>query len=151
VAPAPIAGRKRLVGKIWADISVTNRGDQVLVERGFAAAETVRSKQVRSVLVDTGATNLCLPADLITELGLPLRRIVEVETATGITSARMFHDAVLTVEGRTGIFECLELPGGKQPLLGVIPLEALGIDLDLANERMVLRPDWGEGTYLSIL
>jgi ABC-type cobalamin transport system ATPase subunit len=39
---------------------------------------------------------------------------------------------------RKGTFECLELPGGKNPLLGVIPLEALGTSaLDTESEVAV--------------
>ena len=53
--------------------------------------------------------------------------------------------------GREGTFECLELPGGMNPLLGVIPLEALGIELDLKNQRLVILPISPTQTYLTIL
>jgi clan AA aspartic protease len=123
----------------------------VLAQRGVMPTSQVRSILVDHVLVDTGATGLCLPADIIQQLGLELIREAQVEIATGFSTARIFGDASITVEGRTGTFECLELPGGRQPLLGVVPLEWLGINLDLANERMTLLPDWGDRTYLTIL
>jgi len=55
------------------------------------------------------------------------------------------------VNGRTGTFEVLETPGGAMPLLGVHPLEALGIELDLQNQHLVLLPERGDGTYISVL
>jgi hypothetical protein len=48
--------------------------------------------------------------------------------------------------GRAGTFECLELPGGKTPLIGVIPLEALGIEVDLRNQQLRLLPDTSSDT-----
>jgi clan AA aspartic protease len=151
VAPQPATGRQRLVGKVWANVVIANRGDEVLAQRGFLPVSEVRRLSLDHVLVDTGATNLCLPSEIIEALGLPLLEEVAVETATGVATARLYQDATVTVEGRTRTFDCLELPGGKQPLLGVVPLQALGINLDLANERMTLLPDKGENTYLSIL
>jgi hypothetical protein len=52
--------------------------------------------------------------------------------------------------GREGTFECLELPGGSDPLLGVIPLEALGIELDLQNQQLILLPMSPTASYLRI-
>jgi|AGSF01.1.fsa_nt_gi hypothetical protein len=37
---------------------------------------------------------------------------------------------------REGTFECLELPGGKDALLGVIPLEALGLEIELKKSNL---------------
>jgi hypothetical protein len=57
----------------------------------------------------------------------------------------------LTVEGRSGTFDCLELPGGETVLLGVLPLEELGLELDLQNHRIIVLPDTGQDTYLNAL
>ncbi|MEN9222332.1 MAG: hypothetical protein Q6M04_07835 [Thermostichus sp. BF3_bins_97] len=45
----------------------------------------------------------------------------------------------------------MELPGGREPLLGVIPLEALGIELDRQHQALGLLPISPTETYLSIL
>jgi predicted aspartyl protease len=113
--------------------------------------EDVRSVNLAQVLVDTGATLLSLPKDLIERLGLRLGDEVTVQTATGTTVARRFRNAVLTVEGRTGTFDCLELPGGTSPLLGVVPMETLGLVPDIHAERLRLLPEKGDDTYLTIL
>ncbi|PZO53366.1 MAG: aspartyl protease, partial [Phormidesmis priestleyi] len=103
------------------------------------------------VLIDTGATTLCLPAKVIEKLGLELLREVDVATANGFSKARVFQDAKISLCGREGTFECLELPGGQSPLLGVIPLEFLGIESDLRNQTLKVLPDHSANTYLTIL
>lgn len=139
------------MGKITTTLVITNRPDEVLAARGFIPVEQVRSVTLNEVLVDTGATTLCLPSKVIAQLGLELLKEVDVETATGIGKARIFQDAKISLLGREGTFECLELPGGGAPLLGVIPLEALGIELDLQNQKLKLLPISPTQTYLTIL
>ena len=45
----------------------------------------------------------------------------------------------------------LRITGGRTPLLGVIPLEALGIELDLRSQELHLLPMGPEESYLTIL
>ena len=123
------------MGKVVTSLTVTNRADQILAARGAIAPEQVRSITLENVLVDTGATTLCLPADAIAKLGLEILKEVDVSTATGISKARIFQDAKISLCDREGTFECLELPGGRDALIGVIPLEALGLELDLKHQR----------------
>lgn len=139
------------MGRILTTLTVTNRADQAVAERGFIPRDRVRSVTLDNVLVDTGATTLCLPSGIINQLGLQLLKEVDVETANGIGKARIFQDAKISLLGREGTFECLELPGGGNALLGVIPLEALGIELDLQNQQLVVLPISPNRTYLTIL
>ena len=139
------------MGKILTRLTVTNRIDQARAENGDIPAETVRSVTIDDVLVDTGATTLCLPGEVIAQLGLALLREATVSTATGVGTARIFQDAKISLLGREGNFECLELPGGRQPLIGVIPLEMLGIEPDLRHQRLRLLPENANETYLTIL
>ncbi len=139
------------MGKIYTTITVTNRIDQANAETGLIPLEKVRSVTLSDVLVDTGATTLCLPSEVITQLGLMPLRQVPVETATGVAESRIFRDASVSLLGREGTFECLELPGGKRPLLGVIPLEAMGIEPDLSSQSLRLLPLTEQDTYLTIL
>ncbi len=89
--------------------------------------------------------------DLIHQLGLKLLKEVPVSTATGITTARIYRDATICLCDREGTFECLELPGGQDPLLGVIPLEMLGLEPDLKNQSLRVLPTESVDTYLTIL
>lgn len=139
------------MGRIITTLVITNRLDEGISERGLMAQNEVRSITLNNVLVDTGATTLCLPSNIIEQLGLEILKTVDVETATGISQARIFQDAKISLLDREGTFECLELPGGQRPLLGVIPLEALGIELDLQNQILKVLPISPTQTYLTIL
>ena len=139
------------MGKILTTLTITNRADQILSARQVIAPEDVRSLTLHNILVDSGATTLCLPEDTIAQLGLDLLREVDVTTAAGLRTARIFQDAHLSLLGREGNFECLELPGGQNALLGVILLEALGIELDVQNQILKVLPEPSVDTYLTIL
>lgn len=116
-------------------------------ETGFIPAEQVRSVSLENVIVDTGATRLCLPASIITQLGLTRDEEIEVKTAAGGQKARLFKRLSLAVEGGKGEFNCMELPGGEDSLLGLIPLESLGLQPDIINQRLIVLPDRGRNTY----
>lgn len=139
------------MGKVLANLTVTNRLDEGLAAKGFISSEQVRSVELEKVLVDTGATTLCLPAQTIEKLGLELLKEVPVSTENGISTARVFRDADIVLCGRKGTFECLELPGGQAPLIGVIPLEMLGLEPDLQNQTLRILPLETANTYLTIL
>ncbi len=139
------------MGKVITTLTVTNRLDQGKAEDGLIPLEQVRSVTLENVLVDTGATTLCLPPDVIAQLGLKLLKEVRVDTALGASSARIFQDAKISILGREGTFECLEVTSSKYPLLGVIPMEMLGIEVDLKNQRLIVLPDTTDDTYLTIL
>jgi len=139
------------MGKVFATLTITNRADQILAEAGVKSEDQIRSITLKNVLVDTGATTLCLPQDAIAQLGLKLLKEVDVATAMGIGKARIFRDATISMFDREGTFECLELPGGKDALLGVIPLESLGLEIDLQGQTLKALPISPTETYLTIL
>ena len=139
------------MGKIYTTITVINRADQIRAEDGTIAPEQIRSLTLENVLVDTGATTLCLVPEVISRLGLQLLKEVDVATAKGIGKVRIFRDATLIIAGREGTFECWELPGGQNNLLGVIPLEALGLEPELRGQKLRVLPTESHETYLTIL
>jgi clan AA aspartic protease len=146
-----IAKDTKHMGKVTTTITISNREDQILAKRGIISEKEVRCITIDDVLVDTGATTLCLPPKIIAQLGLELSREVSVATATGVAKARIFDDARILIGEREGTFECLELPGGAEPLIGVIPLEALGLEPDLKNQKLKVLPSDTAETYLTIL
>ena len=82
--PLPSIGRNgREVGQVLVEARLTNDADVILAERGFVATDQIRSITVDDMLVDTGATSLGLPRDLIERLGLRHMRDVEVRTRRG--------------------------------------------------------------------
>lgn len=124
------------MGQVFVSFGVTNFSDvdpAAIVRR--PPSET-RMTALDEVLMDTGATHLCLPADLVARLGLGLGYATPVETATGAAVIRVFRNALVTYEDRSAVVEVIEVPLGRPPLLGAIPMEALGIEPDLRNRRV---------------
>lgn len=139
------------MGKVLVTLTVKNRIDEANAAKGLISADRVRCITLDNVVVDTGATTLCLPARAIAQLGLELLKEVDVATATGLSKARIFQDAKISLCGREGTFECRELPGGRDALIGVIPLEALGLEPDLRHQTLKVLPSESVDTYLTIM
>jgi predicted aspartyl protease len=139
------------MGQVIVTLTVTNRIDQVLAQRGFIPSEDIRTITLNDVLVDTGATLLCLPSAVISQLGLVLGGEASIETTAGVQKGRIFRDVDLCIENRQGTFDCLELTEVSYALLGVIPMEVLGLEPDLKNRKLKVLPMNSEQTFLSIL
>lgn len=137
------------MGRVDTTLTITNAIDQERIAAGEMEAAEVRSATLSGVLVDTGATFLSIPADLIASLGLRFLRNLTIGTAAGPQQARLFRNAELTVMGRRATVDVLELPRGTQPLLGVIPMESLGLEPDLTARQLRLLPDGPLDTYVT--
>ncbi|MEO0455635.1 MAG: aspartyl protease family protein [Cyanobacteria bacterium P01_A01_bin.114] len=142
---------KNQVGQVTVTITVTNHIDQILAERGFIPVTEVRSVTLSDVLVDTGATLLSLPTRIIQRLGLPVDSETNVQTSAGSRKARLFREAHLELCGRHSTFDCLELTEIDIPLLGVLPMERLGLEPDLQNQRLRVLPTEEADTYIHAL
>ncbi|WP_369750913.1 hypothetical protein [Calothrix sp. PCC 7507] len=57
----------------------------------------------------------------------------------------------LSIEEARGTFDCLELKEVPYALLGVTPMEVLGLEPDLKNRKLRVLPMNPEQTYLSVL
>jgi predicted aspartyl protease len=139
------------MGQVIVTLTVTNRIDQVLAQRGFISPTEICSCTLDDVLVDIGATLLCLPANIISQLSLVPGGKAQVETTAGVQQGRIFRDVELSIEERQGTFDCLELTEVPYALLGVTPMEILGLEPDLKNRRLRVLPMNSEQTYLSLL
>lgn len=138
------------MGKIVVTLTLTNWVDKVLAERGLISREDIRTCVVDNALVDTGTTRLCLPADVIEQLGLKYIATVDIQTVTGTRPAKVYEGLKLDVEGREGHYDCVELAVGQTSLLGFIPLQDLGLTFDLQNQRLRHLPTSGKQTYLRV-
>jgi predicted aspartyl protease len=138
------------MGQVRTTLTVTNRADEVRAKDGTIKPDQVRSITLNDVLADTGATHLCLPATVIHALGLEPLKEVLTSTVAGYQRTTVYQDAKLFIHGREGVFQAVELPGGEHPLLGVIPMEDLGLELDLQKQQMRLLPMEVGNTYLMI-
>jgi len=130
---------------------IINNIDEILSEEKVISKDKIRSCSIEDVLIDTGATTLALPARYIAQLGLKFMKTVAVSTATGISERKIYQNVKVRLMERETICECIELPDDTQPLLGVIPLEAMGVELDLQSQKLKFLPYDLLSTYLTVL
>jgi predicted aspartyl protease len=135
------------MGKVTTTLTIINRADEILAANGVLPATEIRKITLNDVLVDTAATVLSLPKLIIQQLDLSPLKEVLTSTAAGYQRATVFQDAKVSLMGREGVFQCFELPGGDNPLLGVIPMEELGVAIDLQKQELKLLPMEPGNTY----
>ena len=104
---------------------------------------TRRGEEVTcNALVDTGALELALPAELIECLKLELIDSVSVYAGDGARhQRRVFGIVELEVQGRVCHVRAIELPRGAQPLLGAVPLEQMDWRVSPQERRLIPNPD----------
>ena len=151
VGELPVEPAGENMGLVRTTIQFTNLKDRLDALEGTLPEDQVRSVTLDNVMVDTGATMLALPADVIRELGLRFVRTVRLRTANSLIRAQVFGPVQVSVAGREGPFDCVEIPIGSTPLLGVYAMEVLGLEPDLRNQRLKVLSDSDENTYVLAL
>jgi predicted aspartyl protease len=146
--PTTKGWREREVGHVYAKITIENAFDRQLARNGKLPATEVRTANLEDVLIDTGASHLCLPADIVAALGLEEAETILVETAGGDREYRYTEGARVTVGARSDIFSCIEVPAGAKPLLGVIVMETLGLQPDIRRHELTFLPMGGSNSYI---
>ena len=137
------------MGQVFVDFDVSNGYDLDRMADGTLPATEVRCIKVLRVPMDPTRLRLFLPAELIAALGLRLGYEVPNESGGGLV-ARVFWNALLTFEDRTAAVEVVELPAGGSPVLGAIPMQALGIEPDLRQGRVRKLPCDRTSSYIRI-
>jgi predicted aspartyl protease len=102
-------------------------------------------------LVDSGAVQFALPAELIERL-----KVIPVDIIRGCTADGAFHElrvmgfVEMEVQGRTWHGQVIELPRRARPLLGMIPLEEMDWHIAAQERRLVPNPRNPEGPVVSL-
>ena len=93
------------------------------------------------MMVDTGAAELALPAEIIEKLALKPLDTVRVYTADGGEHEyRVCGIVELEVQGRKCHVRAIELPRGAEPLLGSVPLEEMDWHVSPQKKKLVPNP-----------
>ena len=113
--------------------------------------ESSKSIEVEAV-IDTGATLLVLPQNLVDQLGLRKIREAKVRYGNNKIELKWVYGAViLELKGRVGIFEVLAEVPTAQPLIGQLVLEALDLVVDPRARTLIPNPMSPETPMLEIL
>jgi clan AA aspartic protease len=134
------------MGSFSVPIKVSNWQNRYLpAERRGETLET-------DALVDTGAVELALPAELAERLRLEEIGSVQAETADGgFHRLRVLGMVEVEVQGRSAQVRVIELPRGARPLLGAVPLEEMDWHVSPREKKLVPNPRFPEGPVVPLM
>ncbi len=116
------------MGHTYADLKITNLFDK-------------RSIDVRA-LVDTGATFMCLTEQDAVQLGFDLSEVSQ-QVVTHAEGRQRKVPKIAPIEiafaNRNYVTEALVM--GNEPLMGVLPLEAMDLMVDPLRQQLVVNPE----------
>lgn len=118
------------------EIKLKNWRNRFLPAKKRGKAISVRA------LVDTGAAELALPAEIIERLRLEDLGKIQVYTADGAQHEyrRVMGIVEVEVQGRTCQVRAIELPRSSRPLLGAVPLEEMDWHIAPQQKKLVPNP-----------
>jgi len=116
------------MGKVIEMVKITNLLDPT------------KSVEVEAV-IDTGATMLVLPKNVVNQLGLEKIEEVRVRYDDNRVGIKEIYGGVkLELKGRLGIFDVLAESEGSQPLIGQIILERLDLVIEPSTRKIIPNP-----------
>jgi clan AA aspartic protease len=137
--------------EVTVEAKIKNYEDEVLARRGLLKPEEIREVK-KEVLVDTGATMLTLPEEVVEELGLTRGRFIVASYADGTKKKRQIARGItIEVMGREAEVECVVEVRRTRILLGQIPLEAMDFIVDPKTGKLMPRPESPDMPLIDIL
>ena len=100
------------------------------------AADDQNSEELEA-LVDTGATNTVIPADLLQRLGVQPHRSSVFQLADGREVEMEIGRAWVRVDGQREFTQVVLGPEGSAPILGAITLEEMNLSVDPVARKLV--------------
>jgi predicted aspartyl protease len=138
-----MATKVETMGRVTTTATIESVEDLFAVRKGELDAESVRTVEVDDALVDTGATMLSMPHQMIEQLGLHEVRRRTARTPAGVRDFTIYSPVQLTIQGRACTLEVSDLPDDCPVLIGQIPLELLDWVVDPVNQRLIGNPAHG--------
>ena len=136
---------------VMAKAKIKNYDDDILARRGLLKPEEVREIEGEA-LVDTSATMLTLPEEVVEELGLTKGRFITASYADGSKKRRQIARGInIEVMDREAEVECVVEAPGTRILLGQIPLEAMDLIVDPKTGKLMPRPESPDTPLIDIL
>ena len=127
------------MGRVVTKLKIWNKTDLDNAREGSIPESEVRQVEIEA-LVDTGASQLVLPEDVVRALGVPHEGTRPARDARGlIVDVPWVGGLFIEIMGRTMTCDALVIPVGATPLIGQIPLE--GCDLVVDPKSQEVRPN----------
>jgi hypothetical protein len=126
------------MGKVTTDLKIISHNDVVLYKNGYKKENEIQSLELKNVIVDSGASMMCLSKDLIKKLKLDKIRIVKVNTATDIIKLGIYGPIIYEIMERKATCEVMELKHPKiKALVGQIPLEQMDFLINPSINKLI--------------
>ena len=103
----------------------------------ISVAADDQSSEELEALVDTGATNTVIPADLLQRLGVQPHRTSVFQLADGREVEMEIGRAWVHVDGQREFTQVLFGLAGSEPILGAITLEEMNLSVDPVARKLV--------------
>ena len=124
------------MGRISVELKLANDRDILRAEDGILLSEEIRQKTVGGV-VDTGATQLVIPAAVAERLGLPETGEMRVRYADRRRETRKVVENIrVELLGRGFNFHAIVEPNRNTALIGAIVLEVLDFVVDCVAQEL---------------
>jgi predicted aspartyl protease len=128
--------QEQSMGRFSMKLELANFVDLVRANNGDIPEDSVRRCEVDGV-VDTGAAQLVLPAEVASLLGLEESWRAKVTYADGHTQQRPVVKHVwLRLCDRDSVFSAVVEPNRKTALIGAIVMEALDLVVDCVTQQV---------------
>jgi clan AA aspartic protease len=131
------------MGGVAVPVIIESLEDVYRVLRGEIGADQTRRAEITDALVDTGATGLSLPRNLVEQLGLVPIRTRRAMTTAGLRDVLTYAAVRLTVQGRDCVCDVTEVDDACPVLIGQVPLELMDFVVDPGQRLLVGNPAHG--------
>jgi clan AA aspartic protease len=129
------------MGLVHAEIELINGDDLVLARNHVIGEEEIKRIQV-TMLVDSGAYNLCINESIQEQMQFPIVEKRKAETADGrIIECDMVSNVEVRFKNRATTCRAMVLPGNCEPLLGAIPMEDMDVIIHPQRNELLVHPD----------
>jgi hypothetical protein len=98
---------------------------------------------IPDALVDTKATTLSLPTQMLRQRGLQKQYKKMARSSVGVSEVTVYAAVRLTIQGRTCTVDVVEVPDEIPVLIGQIPLEFLDFVMDMRSHALIGNPAHG--------
>lgn len=130
------------MGKVLTDMKLTSLYDLRDFKLNRIREEEIKIVFINNVIVDSGASMLCLSKEIIDQLDLELVKMTKVNTADGIVTRGIYGPVVYEIQGRMARGDVLELAHPKiKALIGQIPLEQLDFLINPVANKLIPNPE----------
>ena len=125
------------MGEVRVKTKLRNAGEEFLARRGRLPKGEVHEYQA-DALVDTASVSLILPSFVVQRLDLQLVGKKNAELANAVVTVDVTEPVDVHIDGRTVTLEALMT--GNEVLVGQMVLEAIDMQVDCTNQRLIANP-----------